>query len=397
MTVKKSSETNYYNALPSGRLGLIALQSCTELGRKVNDYLVEWRRARDCAGESSLYHAGYYRDNYLISHKMSRFGTGEGKGTINDSIRGDDMFILVDICNYSITYRMFGYENRMSPDDHFGDLKRVIAAIGGKARRINVIMPFLYESRQNVRNGRESLDCALALQELVRMGVENIITFDAHDPRVQNAIPRHGFETVTCSYQFIKNILRYGKDVKVDSEHLMVISPDEAGMKRSIYLANNLGVDMGMVYRRRDYSTIVNGRNPIVAHEFLGTDVEGKDMIIMDDMLSSGNTLIEVSSLLKKMGARNIYFCATFGMFTNGLERINQAYKEGLFTNIFTTNLVYQRPELQQQPYYHCCDLSKYIALLIDTLNHDTSISDLLDPAARIQKVLRRYANGEEI
>ncbi|MBR0397532.1 MAG: ribose-phosphate pyrophosphokinase [Eubacterium sp.] len=397
MTVNNPSENNYFDALPSGRLGLIALQSCTELGQKVNDYLVEWRRGRDFKGESSLYHAGYSRDNYLISHKISRFGTGEGKGVINDSIRGDDMFILVDICNYSITYRMFGYENRMSPDDHFGDLKRTIAAIGGKARRINVIMPFLYESRQNVRNGRESLDCALALQELVRMGVENIITFDAHDPRVQNAIPRHGFETVTCSYQFIKNILRYGENVKVDSDHLMVISPDEAGMKRSIYLANNLGVDMGMVYRRRDYSTIIDGRNPIVAHEFLGTDVAGKDMIIMDDMLSSGNTMIEVATLLKKMGARNIYFCATFGMFTNGLEHIDQAYKDGLFTKIFTTNLVYQRPELQSRRYYHCCDLSKYIALLIDTLNHDTSISDLLDPAARIQKVLRRYADGEEI
>ena len=392
-----SENINFYDALPSGRLGLIPLQSCLTLGQKVNDFLVEWRTQREFPSEQSMYHDGYSRDTFIISHDTPRFGTGEGKGVINESIRGDDIFILVDICNYSITYRMFGCENRMSPDDHFQDLKRVIAAIGGKARRINVIMPFLYESRQNKRNGRESLDCALALQELVSMGVENIITFDAHDPRVQNAIPRHGFETVTCSYQFVKNILRYGKDIKVDSEHLMVISPDEAGMKRSIYLANNLGVDMGMVYRRRDYSTIIDGRNPIVAHEFLGTDVEGKDMIIMDDMLSSGNTLIEVSGLLKKMGARNIYLCATFGLFTNGLEKIDQAYKDGLFTNIFTTNLVYQRPELQTRPYYHCCDLSKYIALLIDTLNHDYSISDLLDPVLRIQKVLRKYKDGEEI
>ena len=245
------------------------------------------------------------------------------------------------------------------------------------------------------RSGRESLDCAIALQELVSMGVENIITFDAHDPRVQNAIPRHGLETVTCSYQFVKNVLRHGEDVIVDSDHLMVISPDEAGMKRSVYLANNLCVDMGMVYRRRDYSTIIDGRNPIVAHEFLGTDVAGKDMIIMDDMLSSGNTLIEVSSLLKKMGARNIYLCATFGLFTNGLEKIDQAYRDGLFTKIFTTNLVYQRPELQSRPYYHCCDLSKYIALIIDTLNHDASISDLLDPSGRINRLLARYREAQ--
>ena len=285
----------------------------------------------------------------------------------------------------------------MSPDDHFQDLKRIIAAIGGKARRINVIMPFLYESRQHKRSGRESLDCAIGLQELVNMGVENIITFDAHDPRVQNAIPLHGFETIQAAYQFIKNILRNAPDIKIDSDHLMVISPDEGGMSRAIYIANNLGIDMGMFYKRRDYSTIIDGRNPIVEHEFLGSSVEGKDMIIIDDMISSGDSMIEVAKLLKERKARNIYMCATFGLFTGGLERFDRAYEEGLFTKLLTTNLVYQTPELLKRPYYVSCDLSKYIALIIDTLNHDASISKLLDPAERIQKVLTKFRNHEKI
>ena len=281
--------------------------------------------------------------------------------------------------------------------DHYQDLKRIIAAIAGKARRINVIMPFLYESRQHKRSGRESLDCALALQELVNMGVENIITFDAHDPRVQNAIPLHGFETVQPAYQFIKNILRNAPDMQIDKDHLMVISPDEGGMGRAVYMANNLGVDMGMFYKRRDYSTIIDGRNPIVAHEFLGADVAGKDMIIIDDMISSGDSMLEVAALLKERNARNLYLCSSFGLFTNGLEKFDGGYEQGLFTKVLTTNLIYQTPELLEKPWYVNCDLSKYIALIIDTLNHDSSISRLLNPVERIQKVLTKFRNHEKI
>lgn len=389
---------NYYESLPVGRLGIIPLESCTSLGRKVDEYLVQWRKERghDDASCTSVLHE-YERDSYIIPSKTPRFGSGEAKGILNESVRGDDIYILVDVCNYSMTYRLCGQPNHMSPDDHYQDLKRIIAAIGGKARRINVIMPFLYESRQHKRSGRESLDCALALQELVDMGVENIITFDAHDPRVQNAIPLHGFETVQPAYQFIKNILRNAPDMKIDSDHLMVISPDEGGMNRAIYMANNLGVDMGMFYKRRDYSTIVDGRNPIVAHEFLGADVSGKDMIIIDDMISSGDSMIEVATLLKEQNARNIYLCSTFGLFTNGLEKFERAYEQGLFTKVLTTNLVYQTPELLEKPWYINCDLSKYVALIIDTLNHDSSISGLLNPVERIQKVLGKFRNHEKI
>ncbi len=386
---------NYYDGLPVGRLGIIPLESCATLGKKVNDYLVSWRKERGHKSTAILHE--YQRGSFIIPSEVPRFGTGEAKGILGESVRGDDIYILVDICNYNMTYKLFGQESHMSPDDHFQDLKRIIAAVGGKARRINVIMPFLYESRQHKRSGRESLDCAIALQELVDMGVDNIITFDAHDPRVQNAIPLHGFETVQPAYQFIKNILRHGSDMQIDSQHLMVISPDEGGMKRAIYMANNLGVDMGMFYKRRDYSTIVDGRNPIVAHEFLGADVSGKDMIIIDDMISSGDSMIEVATLLKKRGARNLYLCSTFGLFTNGLEKFDRAYEQGLFTKVLTTNLVYQTPELLSKPWYVTCDLSKYIALLIDTLNHDSSISALLDPVERIQKVLNKFKNLEKI
>ena len=388
---------NYFETMPVGRLGIIPLQSCMPLGRKVNDYLVKWRKEREHEHKSTLAFDGYERDSYIIPSKVPRFGSGEAKGIINESVRGDDIYVLVDVCNYSLTYSLCGHTNRMSPDDHFQDLKRVIAAIGGKARRINVIMPFLYESRQHKRSGRESLDCALGLQELVNMGVDNIITFDAHDPRVQNAIPLHGFETIQPAYQFIKGILRHGQDIRIDSDHLMVISPDEGGMSRAIYLANNLGVDMGMFYKRRDYSTIIDGRNPIVAHEFLGANVAGKDMIIVDDMISSGDSMIEVAQLLKERRARNIYMCSTFGLFTNGLEKFDIAFKKGYFTKLVTTNLVYQTPELLQKPYYINCDMSKYIALIIDTLNHDTSISSLLNPVERIQKVLKKFQNHEPI
>ncbi len=393
-----TNESKYFDAAPVGRLGIIALSSCTEMGNKVDDYIVKWRRERDSEHKGNSQIEGYERETYLVPSSVPRFGSGEAKGMIKESVRGDDIYILVDVCNYSLTYKLCGYENHMSPDDHFQDLKRVIAAIGGKARRINVIMPFLYESRQHKRSGRESLDCALGLQELVSMGVDNIITFDAHDPRVQNAIPLSGFETIQPSYQFIKNILRHAEpDMVIDSDHLMCISPDEGAMSRAIYLANNLGVDMGMFYKRRDYSTIIDGRNPIVAHEFIGADVQGKDMIIIDDMISSGDSMIETAKLLKEKGAKNIYICTTFGLFTNGLQKFDEAFEKGWFTKLVTTNLVYQKPELLERPYYISCDMSKYIALVIDTLNHDTSISSLLDPVDRIQKVLRKFENHEKI
>ena len=389
---------NYYDSYPVGRLGIIPLQSCAAMGKKVDDYLVAWRKERESVHKYSLEFDGYERATYIIPSETPRFGSGEAKGMIGESVRGDDLYLLVDVCNYSLSYRFYGMENHMSPDDHYQDLKRVIAAVGGNARRINVIMPFLYEGRQHNRTGRESLDCALALQELTSMGVENIITFDAHDPRVVNSVPLNGFETLQPSYQFIKNILRYAEpDMQVDSDHLMVISPDEGAMGRAIYLANNLSVDMGMFYKRRDYSTIVDGVNPIVAHEFLGADVAGKDVIIVDDMIASGGSMLDVSRMLKDKGAKHIYICSTFGLFTKGLEEFDKAYEEKLFTRLVTTNLIYQTPELLQRPYYISCDLSKYIALIIDTQNHDASISSLLDPVDRIQKVLRKFENKEKI
>ena len=393
----QQSNENYFDSLPFGRLGIIPLKSCIEMGNKVNNYLYEWRSSRNHELRHNSSYTGYERDSYIIEAENPRFGSGEAKGCINESVRGDDLYVMVDVCNYSLTYSMFGEENHMSPDDHYQDLKRVIAAIGGKARRITVIMPFLYESRQHKRNGRESLDCALALRELKAMGVDNIVTFDAHDERVQNAIPLTGFDSVRPVYQFIKNILREAEDLTLDSDHLMVISPDEGGMRRAVYMANNLGVDMGMFYKRRDYSTVKDGKNPIVAHEFLGASVEGKDMIIIDDMIASGDSVLEVSQMLKAKKARNIYICSTFGLFTNGLKRFDKAYEDGLFTKIFTTNLIYQPEELLSKSYYVNCNMSKYIALLIDTLNHDSSISALLDPRDRIQNVIRKFKNHEKI
>ena len=383
--------------MPDGALGLIPLESCKELGLKVDQYLVGWREKRQHQHQNDPAFKGYRRDSYIISTAVPRFGTGEAKGVIKESVRGYDLYLMVDVTNYSLTYSVCGYENHMSPDDHYADLKRIIAAVGGKARRITAIIPFLYESRQHKRTARESLDCALALQEFTAMGVDNIITFDAHDPRVQNAIPLKGFETVQPAYQFIKGILREVKDLKIDAEHMMIISPDEGGTNRAVYLANVLGLDMGMFYKRRDYSKIVDGRNPIVAHEFLGSSVEGKDVIIIDDMISSGESMLEVAKLLKDREARNIYMCSTFGLFTSGLEKFDKAYEEGLFTKVLTTNVVYQTPELLSREYYISCDLSKYIALIIDKLNHDASISGLLDPADRIQKVLKKFKNHEKI
>ena len=301
---------------------------------------------------------------------------------------------MVDVCNYSLTYSMAGMTNHMSPDDHYQDLKRVIAAAAGKAHRVNVIMPFLYEGRQHKRSGRESLDCALALQELVTMGVENIITFDAHDPRVQNAIPLKGFETVQPIYQFIKYLLKNEKELEIDSDHMMVISPDEGGMSRAVFFSNVLGLDMGMFYKRRDYTKIVNGRNPIIAHEFLGSSVEGKDVLIIDDMISSGESMLDVAKELKSRKARKVFVCATFGLFTNGLQKFDEYYENGLIDRVLTTNLVYQTPELLSRPYYISVDMSKYIALIIDNLNHDASLSELLNPTGRINKLLAKYRAG---
>ncbi len=377
--------------IPVGPLGIIALDSCKQLGEKIDNYITSWRNERTEQHPHTIAFSGYQKDSFLVNAKVPRFGSGEAKGLINESVRGKDLYILVDVGNYSMTYSLCGYENRMSPDDHYQDLKRIIAAVGGKARRITVIMPFLYESRQHKRTGRESLDCALALQELTAMGVENIITFDAHDPRVQNAIPLKGFETVQPAYQFIKNLLRVETDLQLDADHMMIISPDEGGTGRAVYLANVLGLDMGMFYKRRDYTKIVNGRNPIVAHEFLGTSVEGKDVLIIDDMISSGESVLEVASELKARKARKVFVATTFGLFTNGLEKFDEAYEKGLIDRVLTTNLTYQTPELLEKPYYINCDMSKYISLIIDTLNHDGSISELLNPVNRIHKVVNEY------
>lgn len=391
--MSEREEMRNLETIPVGSLGIVALKSCQGLGEKIDQYLVRWRTERENEHKDSLAFKGYQRDSYLINTKVPRFGSGEAKGEILESVRGADLYLLVDVANYSLTYSLCGHENRMSPDDHYADLKRIISAVGGKARRITVIMPFLYESRQHKRTARESLDCAIMLQELTNMGVDNIITFDAHDPRVQNAIPLHGFETVSPTYQFIKGLLKNVDDLTIDSNHMMVISPDEGGMGRAIYMANVLGLDMGMFYKRRDYTQIVNGRNPIVAHEFLGSSVEGKDVIVIDDMISSGESVLEVAKELKDRKANRVFICASFGLFTNGLEKFDQAYADGLIYRVLTTNLIYQTPELLDREYYINCDLSKYIAYLIDTLNHDASISDLLNPNDRIQAALTKYKN----
>ncbi len=388
-------EKRNLETIPVGSLGIISLEGCKALGEMVDSYLVKWRTERENEHKESLAFAGYMRDTYLLNSRVPRFGSGEGKGIILESVRGTDLYLLVDVLNYSMTYSLCGHENHMSPDDHYQDLKRIIAAVGGKARRITVIMPFLYESRQHKRTARESLDCAIALQELVAMGVDNIITFDAHDPRVQNAIPLHGFETVQPAYQFIKGLLRHVKDLNIDSGHMMVISPDEGGMSRAIYIANVLGLDMGMFYKRRDYTCVVDGHNPIVAHEFLGSSVEDKDMIIIDDMISSGESVLEVAAALKARKANKIFVCATFGLFTGGLDKFDKAYADGVIDRVLTTNLIYQTPELLEREWYINCDMSKYIAYIIDTLNHDSSISDLLNPNERIQSILSRYKNKE--
>ena len=378
------------NSIPVAPLKLAALPGSMEMAKKVDAYLVQFRKELS-ERRNGVPFSGYSEDSFLIDCECPRFGSGEAKGKINESVRGADLYILVDVCNYSITYKVCGYENHMSPDDHYQDLKRIIAAATGKAHRINVIMPFIYEGRQHKRTKRESLDCALALQELMNMGVSNFITFDAHDPRVMNAIPLGGFDNFMPTYQFLKALLRSVPDLTIDNDHLMIISPDEGAMARAVYFSNVLGVDMGMFYKRRDYTKIVNGRNPIVAHEFLGTNVEGKDVIIIDDMISSGESMIDVASELKKRGASRVFCATTFGLFTNGFDKFDEAYEKGIIDKILTTNLVYQPAELLSKPWYINVDMSKYMALLIDTLNHDSSISDLLNPVDRIQKRVKEY------
>ena len=382
-------------SIPVAPLKLASLEGCRTLADQVNNYLVSFRHESPTNVGQADSLQGYCADSYLLECECPRFGSGEGKGVLKESVRGCDLFIMVDVTNYSLTYRVNGYENHMSPDNHYQDLKRIISAADGKARRINVIMPFLYEGRQHKRSKRESLDCALMLQELVDMGVSNILTFDAHDPRVSNSIPLHGFDSFMPTYQFLKALVNSVPDFVIDNDHLMIISPDEGAMGRAVYFSNILGVDMGMFYKRRDYSTVVNGKNPIVAHEFLGDDVKGKDVIIIDDMISSGESVLEVAAALKARKAKRIFVATTFGLFTSGLDIFDKAYEEGLIYRVLTTNLIYQRPELLEKPYYINCDMSKYIAYIIDTLNHDSSISDLLNPNDRIHNIIERYKNKE--
>ena len=385
------------NALPIAPLKIAALDSCKDLGQKVNDYIVQFRQQTLKESLDSPLFSSYQLDNYLVKCNCPRFGSGEAKGLISESIRGKDLFIMVDVCNYSLTYKVNGHLNHMSPDDHYQDLKRIISAANGKAHRLNVIMPFLYESRQHKRTKRESLDCALALQELIDMGVDNILTFDAHDPRVQNSIPLHGFDNFNPPYQFMKALLRAEPELIVDKEHLMIVSPDEGAMHRAVYFSNVLGVNMGMFYKRRDYSTIINGKNPIVAHEFLGDDIHGKDIIIIDDMISSGESMLDVARQIKERGASRVFVCTTFGLFTEGFDIFDDYYNNGYIDRVITTNLTYLPPVAYEKPYFVVADMSKFIALIIDALNHDISIGAVLNPTDKIHALLKKHNESLEI
>ena len=382
------------SALPVAPLKIAALDSCIDLGKKVNDYIVTFRQDSLKKYLDSPLFSTYKQDNYLIDCQCPRFGSGEAKGILGSSIRGKDLFVMVDVCNHSLTYTVNGHLNHMSPDDHYQDLKRVISAANGKAHRVNVIMPFLYESRQHKRTKRESLDCAFALQELVDMGVSNIITFDAHDPRVQNSIPLHGFDNFNPPYQFMKALLRAEPNLKVDKEHLMIVRPDEGAMHRAVYFSNVLGVNMGMFYKRRDYSTIVNGKNPIVAHEFLGDDMHGKNVIVIDDMISSGESMLDVAKKMKDRGADRVFVCTTFGLFTDGFEKFDEFYANGYIDRVITTNLTYLPAEAYEKPYFVVADMSKFIALIIDSFNHDITMSSVLNPTDKIHRLLERYKNA---
>lgn len=383
------SEPNY-NTIPVGQLGIIALPGCEELANKIDNYLIRWRFQRNSEHKDTLAFAGYEKSTYLINMDFPRFGTGEGKAALNQTVRGYDIYILCDVFNYGVTYKMYGMTVPMSPDEHFANLKRAISAIEGKAKRVSVIMPMLYEGRQHKRSSRESLDCAMMLQELHNMGVENFITFDAHDPRVMNAIPLCGFESISPAYQMIKAAVNNVDNLKINKDNIMIISPDEGGMSRCIYYSTVLGVELGMFYKRRDFSRIVDGRNPIIAHEFLGDNVEGKDVIIVDDMISSGESMIEVATKLKELKAARIYIFSAFGLFCNGFDAFDKAFQEGIIDRVFTTNLIYGTPELLSKDWYIRVDMSKYLSYIIDTLNHDTSISDLLDPQEKINALLEK-------
>lgn len=368
----------FSSEISAAPIGIIAMNSVTELGAKINDYLVEWARF-----------AGYDVDSFLIEAECPRFSSGDSKGLIKSTVRGKDLFIIVDVGNYNIKYDYFGMQNAMSPDDHFQDLKRIIQAASGKAHRINVIMPILYGGRQHRRSYRESLDCACALQELAAMGVSNIVTFDAHDPRVQNAVPLMGFDNVMPTYQVLKCLLRDVKDIELTKDKFMVVSPDEGALNRNMYYASVLGVDMGMFYKRRDYSTIVNGRNPIVAHEYLGNPVENKDIFVADDIISSGESMLDLAYNLKKKKANRIFTYATYAIFTNGLEKFDKAYEDGIISGVLGTNLTYRSPELLKRPWFHEVDVSKYISYFIEAINHDVSISKILDPHEKIDALLK--------
>lgn len=384
----------FNDSLPVAPLKIAALESIRPLAQKVNDHIVKFRRNDTeelIRRQADLHYRGYDVDSYLLNCCCHRFGSGEAKATVNESVRGADIFAMVDVTNHSLTYNISGYTNHMSPDDHYQDLKRIIGACQATAHRVNVIMPFLYESRQHKRTHRESLDCAMALQELIKMGVSNIITFDAHDPRVQNAIPLSGFDNFMPTYQFVKALFIHDKELKIDKDHLMIISPDEGAMNRAVYLANNLGVDMGMFYKRRDYSRVVNGRNPIVAHEFLGTSVEGKTVLIIDDMISSGESMLDTAKELKDRKAAKVIVCCTFGLFTGGLEKFDEFYEKEYIDYVITTNLCHRPPELLKRPWYIEADMSKYIAAIINSFNHDVPIGQALSPTEKIQKLLRNY------
>ena len=380
-----------FATVPVGKLGIIVHPSCAELGKRIDQYIVNWRKEREHEHKENVVFKDYEQDTYIIDATCSRFGTGEAKALISDSVRGVDLYILADVLNYSLKYKVCGHENHMSPDDIYADVKRIIGAASGKPKSITVIMPFLYESRQHKRSSRESLDCAYALQELTAIGVDNVLTFDAHDPRVQNAIPLKGFDNIMPTYQFIKALLRSTNDLEIDNEHLMVISPDEGAMNRTMYFSSVLGVDIGMFYKRRDYSVVVDGRNPIVAHEFLGSSVEGKDVMIIDDMISSGESMLDVAKQMKDRGAKQVFVCTTFGLFTDGFEKFDEFHEKGYIDRVITTNLTYLPPAFYERDYFTVADMSKFIALIIDSMNHDVSISSVLSPTDRLHTLLERH------
>ena len=396
MPTSNELQSKYLGEIPIGSLCLMPLKGTEELTQKINDFIFEWRKLLVQNKVYDVFADDFLKDSYILKPEINRFGSGEAKAVINGTIRGADLFIIVDVVNYSATYEMFGFTNHMSPDDHYQDLKRVIAAANGKAKRINVIMPFLYESRQHKRSKRESLDCAVMLQELTKLGVSNILTVDAHDPRVMNAIPLSSFDSLSCYYQFINAILNKYDDIKIDKESLAIISPDIGAMQRNIYFANVLGVDLGFFYKRRDYSVVIDGKNPIVAHEYMGADVKGKDIIVIDDMIASGESLVETAKSIKEKNAKRIFACCTFGLFTKGLDIFDEAYEKGIIDGVFTTNCIYQMPELSKKPWYNSVDITEYLARIIESINHDSSISQYLDPYGKIKTRIKKYCDSHK-